>query len=237
MPRKKKAPAGASKKKAAGHGEPPGKAKRKAKAAPAEPKPRLDLRTSVDQIGIILHKVLELADSGVALGVNVVSLLRSVTQGRVVDAKATGEEAYFSGSRAAVSQEEPAGFPGPQPESAATGEQAQPRRYCVVNRAPVAPGGAVRASFSINNDLPQGTRKLSVSARDFVGAVHGYRLEDGVLSVDPPSARVKPLDFEKFVLQGRIPTEAPEDSYNGWIAVEGDETIKIPALLLVSKHG
>jgi fructose-1-phosphate kinase PfkB-like protein len=42
------------------------------------------------------------------------------------------------------------------------------------------------------------------------------------------------MDFERFVLTGSIPADAPEDSYNGWILVDGDEQMRIPVVLLVS---
>ena len=36
------------------------------------------------------------------------------------------------------------------------------------------------------------------------------------------------------IVVGGIPADAPEDSYNGWIVVDGDEQMRIPVVLLVS---
>lgn len=238
MAEKKMARASAKTKSGSASGRKPTKTKRasagKKSAASA---PGLDLRTSTNQLGAILNKVLELADAGVTLGVNVVSLLRSVAQSRFLEGRVPGgEEAYSYGGPGDAPVGSQAAAAPPAAGAGAPAQQAPPRRYCVINRAPVAPGAAVRVSFSINNDLPQAVRKLSVSARDFVGAVHGFKLADGILSVEPHQAKIAPLDFEKFVLKGKLPQETPEDSYNGWIVVEGDESVKIPAVLVVARR-
>jgi fructose-1-phosphate kinase PfkB-like protein len=55
--------------------------------------------------------------------------------------------------------------------------------------------------------------------------------------VDPPEKLIDAMDFERFVLTGSIPAGAPEDSYNGWILVDGEEQMRIPVVLQVSGKG
>jgi hypothetical protein len=92
----------------------------------------------------------------------------------------------------------------------------------------------VQVSFSINNDLPDAAKKLRVTAQGFVGAAGGFSFDGAGFSVQPSEQLIDPMDFERFVLTGSIPADAPEDSYNGWILVDGDEQMRIPVLLLVS---
>ena len=193
-------------------------AQKKSAAGKRKPPASDKLREAAGQTGSILKKILELADASVGLGVNVVSLLASVAQAQI-GAKLPPEEGSFA---------------GPAPQQGGDGRAAPPN-YCVANRTPLAPGGAVRIPFSINNDLPQTTKRLVVSAHDFVGATQAFKLDDAAFSVEPSEKTIAPLDFEKFVLVGAVPADAPEDSYNGWILVGGDEQMKIPVVLMVSR--
>ena len=92
----------------------------------------------------------------------------------------------------------------------------------------------MQVSFSINNDLPDAAKKLRVTARGFVGAARGFSFDGAGFSVNPPEKVIDAMDFERFVLTGSIPADAPEDSYNGWILVDGEEQMRIPVVLLVS---
>jgi hypothetical protein len=203
----KKTP-GASGKKAAA---PP----KETKAPPAKPSPR----PSAQMVSLV-SKVMELADAGVGLGINVISLLNTLARSQVAGAAPAEQQPQDDERR-----------PAP-PEDAPHAEA--PRNYCIVNRRPIHPGSAVQVSFSINNDLPDAAKKLRVTARGFVGAARGFSFDGAGFSVQPSEQLVDPMDFERFVLTGSIPADAPEDSYNGWILVEGDEQMRIPVVLLVS---
>ena len=175
----KKTP-GASGKKAAA---PP----KETKAPPAKPSPRPSA-----QMTSLVSKVLELADAGVGLGINVISLLNTLARSQVAGAAPTEQQP--------PGDERP---PAP-PEDAPHAEA--PRNYCIVNRRPLRPGGAAR----------------------------GFSFDGAGFSVNPSEKLIDPMDFERFVLTGSIPADAPEDSYNGWILVDGDEQMRIPVVLLVS---
>ena len=203
----KKTP-GASGKKAAA---PP----KETKAPPAKPSPRPSA-----QMGSLVSKVMELADAGVGLGINVISLLNTLARSQVAGAAPAEQQPQDDERR-----------PAP-PEDAPHAEA--PRNYCIVNRRPIHPGSAVQVSFSINNDLPDAAKKLRVTARGFVGAAHGFSFDGAGFSVNPSEKLIDAMDFERFVLTGSIPADAPEDSYNGWIVVDGDEQMRIPVVLLVS---
>ena len=193
------------------------------KKPPAKPAPKPAPASSpgpTAQMSSLVSKVLELADAGVGLGINVVSLLNTLARSQVAGGTAPPEQP--------PADERP---PAP-PEDAAHAEA--PRNYCIVNRRPIRPGGPVQVSFSINNDLPDAAKKLRVTAKGFVGAARGFSFDGAGFSVSPSEKLIDPMDFERFVLTGSIPTDAPEDSYNGWILVDGDEQMRIPVVLLVS---
>ena len=175
---------------------------------------------TVPQVASLVSKVIELADAGVKLGINLVSLLTSY---------ATTQ----AGAMASVSQPPTAAPEAPSPPAAAT-DPGPSRSYCIVNRMPLHPGDPVKVSFSINNDMADAVKNLTLACRGFVGATQAYTIPDDLFSVEPASASIAPLDFERFVLKGTIVAEAPADSYNGWILVSGDEQLRIPAVLLVS---
>jgi hypothetical protein len=172
------------------------------------------------QFSSLVSKVIELADAGVRLGINVVSLLTTF-------AKTQGAGAVPMPQPATTAAE-------PQSTTGAASDQGPTRNYCIVNRMPLHPGDPVRVSFSINNDMPDSVKNLSLSCRGFVGATQAFAIPDHLFSIEPASAAIAPLDFERFVLSGAILAEAPADSYNGWILVAGDEQLRIPAVLLVS---
>ena len=154
----KKTP-GASGKKAAA---PP----KETKAPPAKPSPRPS-----PQMGSLVSKVMELADAGVGLGINVISLLNTLARSQVAGAAPAEQQPQDDERR-----------PAP-PEDAPHAEA--PRNYCIVNRRPIHPGGAVQVSFSINNDLPDAPKKLHVTTQGFVGAARGFSLDGAGFSVKP----------------------------------------------------
>ena len=188
-----------------------------------------------DQVGSVVSKLLELAEAGVDLGTNVLSLLNSLARNQLDEAVHPGEGAYrVAPPQGSADGPAPTG-PPPHPEGPPDTAPASPdASYCIINRLPLPPGSPVQVSFSINNDLPQKKRKLHVAASGFVGAAHGFELDDRSFAVQPSEKTIAPMDFEKFVLKGKIPKSAPEDSYNGWVTVDGDEEMKIPVVLVVT---
>ena len=189
------------------------------------------------QVGSVVSKLLELAEAGVDLGTNVVSLLSSLAESQLREPVHAAQGAYRVAPRTG-SPGEAASAPG---VASATSDEASAAgsapSYCIINRLPLLPGSPVQVSFSINNDFPQSRRRLLVAAGGFVGASHGFELEDRSFSVDPSEKTIAPMDFEKFVLKGKIPKDAPVDSYNGWVTVEGDEEMRIPVVLVVTPPG
>jgi hypothetical protein len=219
-------------------------AKKEAKAA-KKPSPKPEATTPegedaglTDQVGSVVSKLLELTETGFDLGTNFLSLLNSLAQSQLHEPVHPGEGAY----RVVPPQGSPEGVaaaagppPGPEPEpgaeAAAVGSAPS---YCIINRLPLLPGSPVQVSFSINNDLPQTKRKLHVAVGGFVGAARGFDLDDRSFAVQPSEKTISPMDFEKFVLKGKIPKDAPEDTYNGWVTVDGDEEMRIPVVLVVT---
>jgi hypothetical protein len=211
----------------------------KKKAATEEPIPKSKTAAEdeegglTDQVGSVVSKLLELAEAGVDLGTNFLSLLNSLAQSQLHEPVHPGEGAYRVAPPpgAPESTAAPEGTAGPE----STAEGAEPAAsYCIINRLPLLPGSPVQVSFSINNDLPQTKRKLQVAVGGFVGAAHGFELDDRSFAVQPSEKTIAPMDFEKFVLKGKIPKNAPEDSYNGWVSVDGDEEMRIPVVLVVT---
>jgi hypothetical protein len=200
----------------------PGTTGKKAAAPPKEAKmpPAKPSAGPSAQMSSLVSRFVELADAGVGLGINVVTLLNTL-------AKSQG-----AGGAPAEHQPERDGSPPAPAEDAARAEA--PRNYCIVNRRPIHPGGPVQVSFSINNDLPDAAKTLRVTAQGFAGATRGFSFDGAGFSVQPSEQLIGPMDFERFVLTGAIPADAPEDSYNGWILVDGDEQMRIPVVLLVS---
>ena len=184
------------------------------------------------QITSLVSKFIELADAGVGLGINVVSLLTAFAT-----RQASGAAASMA-QQAAAPPSAPPFAPASAPEGPAAGQHQAPggpsRNYCIVNRLPVRAGEAVKVSFSINNDTPDTSKNLRLSCTGFLGAAAGFAIPEGTFTVEPASAVIGPMDFERFVLKGEVPAGAPADSYNGWILVVGDEELRIPAVLMVS---
>jgi len=173
------------------------------------------------QLTALASKLIDLADAGVGLGINMISLINSYAQHQL---KADSPEA--------ADAPPPSQQPVPREQSAA--RPAGERAYCIVNRTALQPGGSVRVAFSINNERPDVSRHLHVSVLGFTGATSGASLPQDHFSIDPSERVIEPVDFDKFVLTGSVPADAPPDSYSGWVLVSGDEEMRIPVMLLVS---
>jgi hypothetical protein len=176
--------------------------------------------STAPQFSSLVSKVIELADVGVKLGINVVSLLANYAQNQA--------------GNAAPGPQQAAPAVEPQPASGNAPDPGPARNYCIVNRMPLHSGDAVKVSFSINNDMRDSAKNLVLSCDGFTGATQAFAIPHPAFSVEPASASIGPLDFERFVLKGAIPGEAPADSYNGWILVAGDEQMRIPVVLMVT---
>lgn len=185
-----------------------------------------------DQIGAILSKGLDLAEAGIGLGINLIGKLGSVAQEQVIGniAKSVIPGAYGQQNVPA----RPASPSYQRGEDESAGDTGADRGMCIVNRRPLFPGGAVEISFSINNDSPVHARKVRIEIEGFTGSTHAYDISSEMFSIRPVDIEITPMDFEKFVLTGVIPQDAPEDSYNGWIKIAGEEGLKLPVILIVT---
>ena len=191
------------------------------KAAPGAAKPAAAAKEIPRaQMSSLVTKLMELADAGMGLGINVVTLLNSYARTQMSGA-AVPEETHATAPAAAAPQTQ-----APEPA----------RSYCIVNRTPLHPGGQAQVPFSINNDTPDAPKLLRLAAGGFSGAAQGFPLPDAGFAVEPAEKQIGSMDFDRFVLTGGIPPEAPEDTYNGWILVQGDEQMRIPVVLTVSKQ-
>jgi hypothetical protein len=123
--------------------------------------------------------------------------------------------------------------PGPQhvPSPAAfaqTGNQSEPVDQALIGNAiPVVPGSELYVSFSLSNDVPGVTKHIRVSLEPLSGEHSGHPLDISALSIVPAEKSILPLDFEKFVIQGRITDDTIPDRYSGLISVQGDEQFKV----------
>lgn len=191
----------------------------------AKPEAAPDLRDKLDQVGAILGKGLDLAEAGVSLGVTIVNRIGTVAQKQVLERMMAG--AFQAG---APQPEAPPQEPPGQPEAAA----APAPGFYITNRLPLSPGGPVKVSFSINNDSLVAPKKVALRVEGFAGETSGASLPADAVSIKPPSRTIAPVDFEKFVLRGKIPESTPPDVYAGWVVVDSEEQLRIPLRLTVS---
>jgi hypothetical protein len=197
------------------------KGKRPKSSATRDPSAR------ADQIGALLNKGFDLAEAGIGLGVNIVSRLGSMVQEQVISKIVTGERPGAAGLQTSAEN-------GPLPPEPAVESPGAPEATGISNRMPLFPGSPVSISFSINNDSLS-SKKLKLGVENFVGQIHQFKLDSQTFSIHPSDKVIAPMDFDKFTLKGRIPQEAPEDTYHGWILVTGEEKFRIPAALIVTK--
>jgi len=184
------------------------------------------------QLGHILNKGLDLAEAGMGLGVNLLSQFGSIVKGKFVDkivSDALSGPAVSAAPRAPETNEQQAAEPG-------VGQRRQTAdRFFLSNRLPVAPGGQVSLSFSVNNDSSVAMKKIGLRVEGFVGESSRHIMNGQSFSVKPAKKDIAPMDFDKFTLSGMVPVDAPDDSYHGWIIVSDQEEHKIPVFLIVSK--
>ena len=113
--------------------------------------------------------------------------------------------------------------PAPEPEPA----------YGITNRLPLTPGGAVKISFSVNNDSMTEPKKVDLRIEGFTGDSHGGRLDASTFTVKPAQKMIAPVDFDKFILQGPVPADTLPDVYRGAVTVASENELKIPVVLVV----
>jgi hypothetical protein len=178
-----------------------------------------DLKARIDRFGDLLGKGLDLAEAGLSLGLTVVGTLGAAAHKKifekVIDAVAPDPQAAATTAAA--------------PAPAASGAAA----FGITNRLRLAPGMPVSISFSINNDSAASDKQVALRIEPFTGEKTGALLPPASLSVAPETAAVAPMDFEKFVLQGSIPESSPPDIYHGTIAVNAEDAMRIPVVLVV----
>jgi len=183
-----------------------------------------DLWQNLDRINQVVAKSIDLAEASLALGVRMVGNLGKVGQEhllrRVMGTGATAAQ------QADTAQADPYAQPAAAPEAAAVGP-------AVVNRAPLHPGSDVYLPFSLTNDSPDTAKAVRLSLQGLAGEAAGGRIPAETLRIAPPEARLAPLDFEKFIITGRIPGETVPDTYVGAILVDGEERLAIPLRLAV----
>lgn len=189
------------------------------------------------QLEDMVNKGLDLAETGIGMGVDIVERLGSIFKVKVFDRISSSEmlSSVMSNTSDNQPQAEQAYYPE-EAQAAASEQTATPEQAnYLINRLPLCPGGDVLLSFSINNDSLNSEKEIQLKIQPFVGKAQQYSIDAGIFSITPSEIVIKPADFEKFVIKGNIPEDAPEDTYYGWITVSEEQTYQIPVLLVVSK--
>jgi hypothetical protein len=198
------------------------------KAVPDEPKqekretkdvPVPDPGGRADQIGAIIVKTLDLAEAGLSLGITVLTRAGAAAQEALADRAPAPDGPPPAGNTHPQAHEEP---------------PLQEEPFFLANRLPLAPGGDVHVSFSITNDSLVEPKRVSVQIADFVGETDGVRIASDAFAVRPARKTIAPVDFEKFVLTGKLPAATPPDVYRGAVIVGSTEELSIPVRLLVA---
>jgi hypothetical protein len=184
-----------------------------------------DLWGNLERINQVVAKGIDLAESSLALGARMVSGLGKLSEQQILERVRETEGAGPGYAESALA--EPSA-------SEATHSQPPVEGPGVANRAPLQAGSEVRVPFSLTNDSAEAARKVEVSLQELVGQSSGARLAAKALSVEPSEAMLLPLDFEKFVIKGKIPSKTTPDTYLGAIVVQGDEVLTIPLQLSVT---
>ncbi len=210
------------------------KAKAKTKTKPrskAQSKPA-NRPADETQLGALMSKSLDLAEASLNLGLNFVQRLGSTVQEQVIDRLAQAGQSFT----------QPAGEPGPraparesEPDAPAQPKPAAARAFAgVMNQQPLFPGSAVRVSFSINNDSASVEKQVTLKLEGFEGELSRTAFDGSVLSIEPASATIAQMDFEKFIVRGLVPMGTRSDAYQGWIVVSGEEQLRIPLRLVIT---
>jgi hypothetical protein len=203
--------------------------------APRQPRevPVPELAGRAEQVGAIIVKSLDLAEAGLSLGITVLTRAGAAAQGAIVDrvpaapGAASAPPAEYGADAGSGGQ-----APGSPPPSEPSLPEEEP--FFLANRVPLAPGGEVRVSFSITNDSLLEPKRVSLRVEALVGDQHGVRIDGTAFAVKPARKTIPPMDFDKFVLTGTLPAEAPPDVYRGAVIVHSTDEMSIPVRLLVA---
>lgn len=186
----------------------------------------------LSQFGSIMNKSLELAQTSINLGLNLVQKFGSAIQDdflrKIADA---GRSVLSAKQPAGAAQGNEPSYPD-SPASSET-EQNPASSGVITNRLPLFPGSSVYIPFSINNEMAAETRTVRLHLEGFAGELTGEELKVDHFSISPASKKIAPLDFEKFVISGTLPINCQGDAYCGFIVVAGAEPMKIPVKIVV----
>lgn len=189
-------------------------------------------RGPADQLGSILSRGLDLAEASLGLGLTVISRMGTLAQQQVLDRISPASPAPDLG-QAAPTEAAPGAAVGQPGQTVQAQSVPQEPSYCITNRLPLAPGGIVEVSFSINNDSMTTPKQVRLTVDGFTGEAEGGRFEAGPFVVKPSRRTIAPMDFEKFVLHGAVPPEVQPDVYHGWVVVTSGSEFRIPIRLVV----
>ena len=184
----------------------------------AQPKeaPAADLSGRAEQLGQIIVKTLDLAEAGLSLGITVLSRAGTAAQ------EALNERAQ---EQAPPNVNVADGRPEPALED--------DEGFFLTNRLPLAPGGDGQVSFSITNDSLVEPKRVHLRVEGLLGEQREARIDADAFSVRPMRKSIAPMDFEKFVLTGTLPADAPPDVYRGSVIVGSTDEMSIPVRLVV----
>lgn len=185
----------------------------------------------------VVNRGLDLAETGIGLGVNIVARLGTIFKDQVFDKINTADmintvmnSAQTDQPRGEAQQSAPPTQPAPDSESTA----AEPAGY-LFNRLALYPGGNAYVSFSINNDSLTAAKHIELTVESFMGEATQYTIDSTAFSLTPAKTAIAPADFEKFVLTGSIPGDTPPDIYHGRVIVTETQTYRIPVVLVISR--
>ena len=182
----------------------------------AQPKeaPAPDLSGRAEQLGQIIVKTLDLAEAGLSLGITVLSRAGTAAQEALNERAQAPPNVNVADGRPEPALEEDEGF-------------------FLTNRLPLAPGGDVQVSFSITNDSLVEPKRVHLRVEGLLGEQREARIDADAFSVRPMRKSIAPMDFEKFVLTGTLPADAPPDVYRGSVIVGSTDEMSIPVRLVV----
>ncbi len=188
-----------------------------------------------EQLGATLAKGLDLAEASLSLGLTLMTRLGSMVQESVLEK--VGE--HFPGPASPVQSgggpdRQATAAPAPSPSPAASGvPSGDDVAYSINNRLPLFPGQPVSVSFSINNDSEEVVKRVKLRVEGFVGQISAVSFPSEGFSVKPGLCAIAPMDFEKFMLKGTLPSDIPSDVYIGKVVVTADHSLEIPVRLVV----
>lgn len=184
----------------------------------------------------MVNKGLDLAESGIGLGVNIVVRLSSILKGQVLD-RFNAAEMLSSVMNNMKSDQQQAGTQDPIHQATADyayQEQVSEQSYQLYNRLPLCPGDKFSLSFSVNNDSMDAEKAIKLEVAPFTGERHNSQIPANQLTITPAETLIAAADFEKFVLSGIVDPDLPVDTYHGWVMVKAEQEYRIPVVLEVS---